>query len=260
MRARENFQDENKSTRLSMGDHVFPYKAVCTDGTNTEYFKTFRANGPFSHSAVLPEKEKENVPPLPRGFIRASDYPRDDDTFGFPQNGTNRKTSRFTSEERDTDQNFTQSEPTPSKMGQKVLLVEREEISDCESQAQTRHEKDSHQLRGGSRPLRDITASYKERNPFATHQQQEIFGSARSTHSKYHDPDSLPDTSNSVKQAPPTPSRDTMSTYMPLVPYRSYRQETHDDDDIQENERRSGSRHQSTPQGDHNDNEGFRSL
>ena len=122
---RENFQNENKNTRLSMGDHVFPHKAVCTDGTNAEYFKTFRANGPFSQPAVLPEKEKENIPPLPRGFIRASDYPRDEDTFGFPQNGTNRQTSRFTSEERDTDQNFTQSEPTPSKMGQKFWLKRR---------------------------------------------------------------------------------------------------------------------------------------
>ena len=120
-----------------------------------------------------------------------------------------------------------------------VLLDDNEDISEYEHQTQIKPESESHKVTGSSsRPLRDITTtSTMDQFPGTTHGQQSIFGIASSTTNKYHDPMNLPNKSYKDTMAHTVPGRDIISTYMPLVPYRTYRQETHDDDDIYENER-----------------------
>jgi hypothetical protein len=109
------------NTHRPSGEKIFPGEGNSMyDRTNTENLENlngFRENRLLSKSGIATEKEKENVPPLPRGFIRASEYPYDGDINIFPQSGTTRQISSFTSENCDTAHTIVKTEPTRHQIG-----------------------------------------------------------------------------------------------------------------------------------------------
>ena len=188
-------------------------------------------NGPsglFVPPVYKDEKEKENIPPLPRGFIRASDLPHSENTDVSFRNNTDERGSRFTTNSNDLQHAQRNFDPTLYRKGHSDPFPEKEEISDHVYPAHLSHGTDSHQLRATRKPLRDLSPLHEDLKPTVT--RQNIFGIANDD-IEVHNRDS----NLSYPKQPSIPKSGIQDDYssinMPLVPYRTYRQETHDEDD-----------------------------
>jgi hypothetical protein len=191
-------------------------------------------------NAIMQERGKENILPLPKGFMRASEYPYDGNMNTFAQNDSSRQTSHLGPENRDG--KYFQSKPTSTLFtkGHSGPFVEKEDISDPEHLAR-RHTGPSHQLRVGMKPLRDITNSYEQHVHCEPNPQTVIFGNANNG-SNYQGTStaSATQTRDRVAYSAPNHERNLEATshHLPLVPYRTHRHETHDDDFLFDYERR----------------------
>ena len=229
-----NFQQKGFSGHAGPVDS----NAITTDSmlrrnrTCVENSNTFQPMGLFGRNIEMSEKEKENVPPLPRGFMRASIYPHNEDVYNVPENGIRgNELSRFP-ERTDIKHERSHSEPTFFKKGQMGIFQEKEDISEYDPQAQRYSDRDGRQLKANRKPFQEITNSNQHENKFL--QENNVFGNAQYGESKLQDSRSVTDHSTRLSSAPPGFDRDTSSSYLPLVPYRTHRQETHDAYDLEE--------------------------
>jgi hypothetical protein len=95
-----------------------------------------QSNRPLNHFSIKHEKDKENFPPLPKGFIRASDYPQLESTPGFTQKGMQSETTRFNGV-HDIKPDFRFFEETTLRdLRQKGPFSEKQDHSGSEVQAQ----------------------------------------------------------------------------------------------------------------------------
>jgi hypothetical protein len=183
-------------------------------------------NGNSGHFGHRDEKEKENIPPLPKGFIRASDYPLEEVSNDYPERDLNSHTSRFPSN-KNVKREDLQSIRTLARNGQSEPGDERGNMSEY-IQAHNNWGGDSRKLTSRSKPLKDVTNSYPNDNNDQT--RIRVFGSDANddnrhiTNQGYHDKRNL---------IPTKIDRETSSNYMPLVPYRTLRQETYDEDEFE---------------------------
>ena len=219
----ENFENPEKRDILANSDLSNRYP-----GNPTKY-QTKRFSDPIDY---MDENVKENVPPLPRGFIRASDYPQTEDGNFNLQKGTRHEMSRFTDENK----GLQQDNSTLHRKGKLSLFEEKEEISDYPPRAQIKLETDSRQFRADRKPFRDITDSHQNQGSKG-HSQGNYFGIASSHDSRKYATSDNPSVLIGPPVAPEEAKRDTSFSHMPLVPYRTYRQETHDEDDMYNSER-----------------------
>jgi hypothetical protein len=205
-----------------------------------EIFNKFNTNSHHGHWTFSPEKDKENIFPLPKGFMRASEYPYDGNMNTFSQNDSSRQTPHLEPENRDNTTIQPKPISKPFTKGQSGPFVEKEEISEPEHLAH-RYTDHSHQLRAGMKPLRDITNSSDQYVHGEPTSQRVIFGIANSG-SNYQGASANPFTQERDRftNSAPHHEKDLEDTshHMPLVPYRTHRQETHDEDDLFDYKRR----------------------
>ena len=134
--------------------------------------------------------------------------------------------------DRDLYQHRSQNNPTLPKKGKIRYFEEKEDISDDIPPAQFKIGTSSNELRASRTPLKDISLEPYINHDYRDHNHSNAFGNARNETRRHM--------SRNVSDEFPvmTDLKRETSANMPLVPYRTHRQETHDEDDMYELERK----------------------